>query len=65
MATLNKMHILSLLEALGMSRYKASQGYTSREVATAVVWADYEGSSWSQLRATRNAKVLYNQENGI
>ena len=32
--------------------------YTSREVAAAVVWADYEGSTWSQLRA-RNAKVLY------
>ena len=41
-----------------MGRYEASQGYTSREVANVVVWADYEGSTWSQFRA-RNAKVLY------
>ena len=34
------------------------KGYTSRGVAKAVIWADYEGSTWSQLRA-RNAKVLY------
>ena len=32
--------------------------YTNREVAAAVVWADYEGYTWSQLRV-RNAKVLY------
>ena len=57
-AKLNTMHTWSLSEALGMGRYEASQGYTSREVAKAVVWADYEGSTWSQLRA-RNAKVLY------
>ena len=41
-----------------MGRYEASQGYTNREVAKAVVWADYKSSTWSQLRA-RNAKVLY------
>ena len=41
-----------------MGRYEATQGYTSREVATSIVWADYEGNTWSQLRA-RNAKVLY------
>ena len=41
-----------------MGRYGASQGYTSREVAESVVWADYEGSTWSQLRA-RNAKLMY------
>ena len=41
-----------------MGWYEASQGYTSREVANAVIWADYEGSTWSQMRA-RNAKVLY------
>ena len=52
------MHAWSISEALGMWRYEASQGYTSREVATAVVWADYEGYTWSQLRV-RNAKVLY------
>ena len=57
-AKLDTMHTWSLSEALGMGRYEASQGYTSREVAKAVVWADYEGSTWSQLRA-RNAKVLY------
>jgi hypothetical protein len=57
-AKLDTMHTWSLSEALGMGRYGASQGYTSREVAKAVVWADYEGSTWSQLRA-RNAKVLY------
>ena len=39
-------------------RYEASQAYTSGEVATAVIWADYEGYTWSQLRG-RNAKVLY------
>ena len=27
-------------------------------MAAAVVWADYEGYTWSQLRV-RNAKVLY------
>ena len=48
----------NLSEALGVGRYEASQGYTSREVAAAVIWADYEGYSWSQLRG-RNAKVLY------
>ena len=57
-ATLNQMHAWSLSEALGVGRYEASQGYTSREVATAVIWADYEGYTWSQLRG-RNAKVLY------
>ena len=57
-ATLNSMHNWSLSEALGVGRYEASQGYTSREVAAAVIWSDYEGSTWSQLRA-RNAKVLY------
>ena len=41
-----------------MGRYEASQGYTSRVVAKAVVWADYEGSTWPQLRA-RDAKVPY------
>ena len=45
-------------EALGVGRYEASQGYTSREVAAAVIWADYEGCTWSQLRV-RNAQVLY------
>ena len=57
-AKLNTMHTWSLSKALGMGRYEASQGYTSGEVAKAVVWADYEGNTWSQLRA-RNAKVLY------
>ena len=57
-AELNKMHNWSLSEALGVGRYDITQGYTNREVATAVMWADYEGSTWSQLRA-RNAKVLY------
>jgi hypothetical protein len=52
------MHGWSLSEALGIGRYEASQGYTSREVAAAVIWADYEGYTWSQLRV-RNAKVLY------
>ena len=42
-ATLNKMHAWNLYEALGVGRYEASQGYTSRKVATSVVWADYEG----------------------
>ena len=37
---------------------QSSQGYTKREVAAAVIWADYAGYAWSQLRA-RNAKVLY------
>ena len=57
-ATLNKLQGWSLSEAMGIGRYEASQGYTNREVSAAVVWADYEGSTWSQLRA-RNAKVLY------
>ena len=57
-ATLNQMHTWSISEALGIARYEASQGYTSREVAAAVIWADYEGYTWSQLRV-RNAKVLY------
>ena len=57
-ATLNQMHAWSISEALGIGRYEASQGYTSREVAAAVIWADYEGYTWSQLRV-RNAKVLY------
>ena len=57
-ATLNQMHAWNISEALGIGRYEASQGYTSREVAAAVVWADYEGYTWSQLRV-RNAKVLY------
>ena len=57
-ATLNQMHCWSLSEALGIGRYEASQGHTNRQVATAVVWADYEGYTWSQLRA-RDAKVLY------
>ena len=57
-ATLNQMHAWNLSEALGVGRYEASQGYTSREVATAVIWADYEGYTWSQLRG-RNVKVLY------
>ena len=57
-AMLNQMHAWNLSEALGVGRYEASQGYTSREVAAAVIWADYEGYSWSQLRS-RNAKVLY------
>ena len=57
-ATLNQMHAWSISEALGLGRYEPSQGYTSREVAAAVVWADYEGYTWSQLRV-RNAKVLY------
>ena len=42
-ATLNHMHAWSISEALGIGRYEASQGYTSREVAAAMVWADYEG----------------------
>ena len=42
-ATLNQMHAWSLSEALGIARYEASQGYTNREVAAAVIWADYEG----------------------
>ena len=41
-----------------IGRYEASQGYTNREVAAAVIWADCEGYTWSQLRV-RNAKVLY------
>jgi hypothetical protein len=57
-AKLDTMHGWSLSEALGVGRYEASQGYTSREIPQAVIWADYEGSTWSQLRA-RNAKVLY------
>ena len=57
-ATLNQMHAWNISEALGIGRYEPSQGYTSREVATAVIWADYEGYTWSQLRV-RNAKVLY------
>ena len=57
-ATLNQMHAWNLSEALGVGRYEASQGYTRREVAAAVIWADYEGYTWSQLRG-RNAKVLY------
>ena len=48
-ATLNQMHAWSLSEALGVGRYEASQGYTSREVATAVVWADYEGYIWKGM----------------
>ena len=55
---LNQMHAWSISEALGIGRYEASQGYTSREVAAAVVWVDYEGYAWSQLRV-RNAKALY------
>ena len=35
---LNAMHTWSLSDALGMGRYGASQGYTSREVAKAVVF---------------------------
>ena len=59
-ATLNQMHAWSISEALGMGRYEASQGYTSREVVAAVIWADYEGYTLSQLRVlVRNAKVLY------
>jgi hypothetical protein len=57
-AALDQMQLWSLSEALGIGRYEASQGYTSRDVAAAVIWADYEGSTWSQQRA-RNAKVLY------
>ena len=57
-AKLNTMHTWSFSEALGIGRYEASQGYTGREVNKAVVWADYEGNTWSQLRM-RNAKVLY------
>ena len=45
-------------KCVGVGRYEASQGYTSREVAAAVIWTDYEGYNWSQLRS-RNAKVLY------
>ena len=41
-----------------MGRYEAAQGFTRREVATAVIWAGYEGYTWSQLRG-RSAKVLY------
>ena len=52
------MHTWNLSDALGMRRYGASRGYTSRVVAKAVVWADYEGSTWSQLRA-ENTKVTY------
>ena len=44
-AKLNTMHTWSLSETLGMGRYGASRGYTSREVVKAVVWADYEGST--------------------
>ena len=58
MAKLSQMHAWNLSEALGVGRYEASQGYTSREVAAAVIWADYEGCTWSQLRV-RNAQVLY------
>ena len=57
-ATLNQMHAWSISEALGIGRYEASQGYTNREVASAVIWSNYEGYTWSQLRS-RNAKVLY------
>lgn len=56
-ASLDQMQAWSLSEALGIGRYGASQGYANREVATAVVWTDYEGYTWSQLRS-RNAKVL-------
>ena len=52
------MQAWNVSEALGIGRYEPSQGYTTREVAAAVVWADYEGYTWSQLRS-RNAKVLY------
>ena len=38
-ATLNQlqMHAWNLSEALGIGRYEAAQGYTRREVATAVI----------------------------
>ena len=49
-ATLNQMHAWNLSEALGIGRYEAAQGYTRREVVAAVIWADYEGYTWSQLR---------------
>ena len=42
-ATLNQMPAWSLSEALDIGRHEASQGYTKREVAAAVTWADYEG----------------------
>ena len=58
LATLNQMHAWSISEALSIWRYETSQGYTNREVAAEVVWADYEGYTWSHLRV-RNAKVLY------
>ena len=58
MATLNQKHAWNISEALGIVRYEATQGYTRQEVATAVIWADYEGYTWSHLRV-RNAKVLY------
>ena len=35
--TLNRMHAWSLSEALGIGRYDATQGYTKREVAAAVI----------------------------
>ena len=57
-AKLNTLHTRSLSNALGVGRHGASEGYTSKEVAKAAVWADREGSTWSQLRA-RKAKVLY------
>ena len=57
-AKLNQMHAWNLSEALDEGRYEASQGYTNREVTAAIIWADYEGYTWSQLRV-RNAKVLY------
>ena len=63
-ARLNQMHAWSISEALGIGRYETSQGYTNREVAVAVVWADYEGYTWSQLRV-RNAKVLYGSVKGM
>ena len=57
-AKLNQIHAWNLSDALGVGRYEASQGYTSRKVTAAAIWADYEGYTWSQLRV-RNARVLY------
>ena len=57
-AKLDTTHSSSFSEALGMGRYEASQGYTSREVTSTVIRADCEGNTWSQLRAG-NTKVLY------
>ena len=51
-------HVHSCSEASGVERYEASQGHTSKDIAVVVTWANYEGFTWSQLRA-RNAKVWY------